>query len=105
MGFRSHPCWWLYLAMLRQRGTAVAALEDAGLLAEVVRNTSTFFRTGWGNYETVTRGHLRITPAPGRISALKADYTAMEPMFFDTPPKFETLLEELATLETELNAV
>lgn len=93
------------LAMLRQRGTAVAALGDAVLLAEVVRNTSTFFRTGWGNYETATRGHLRITPAPERIAALKRDYTAMEPMFFDTPPKFETLLEELTKLETELNAV
>ena len=93
------------LVMLRQRGTAVAALGDAVLLAEVVRNSSTFFRTSWGNYETATRGHLRITPAPERIAALKTDYTAMEPMFFDTPPKFEILLGELTKLETELNAV
>lgn len=93
------------LAMLRQRGTAVAALGDAGLLAEVVRNSSTFFAVNWGHYATAARGHLRITPALGRIAALRADYRAMEPMFFDTPPKFEILLEELTELEMELDAV
>ena len=47
---------------------------------------------------------LRVSEGE-RIDALRADYAAMEIMFFGARPEFEVLLDELLRLEQVINDV
>ncbi len=91
--------------MLKQRGVASRALRDASLLDDVIKNKKTYFSSKWASYETARLGSLRLLPRTHWIEAIKADYTSMEPMFFQpSPPSFDSVMNEIALLEKELNA-
>lgn len=79
------------------------AIQNEGLLDRVARHKSRFFRSSWANYETAKRGTFKLLPKPEAIENLKADYKAMEQMFFKTPPPFEEILETLRQAESALN--
>ena len=44
-------------------------------------------------------------PPESRIPALRQDYRQMAVMIFGEPPPFEQIIEKLAALEKELNAL
>jgi len=83
--------------------TGKRALEDLGLLERVVRNKQTYFRSSWANYKTAKPGTLRLVPQEFRLPELKSDYERMQEIFLETPPHFDTLLEELTKLEQTIN--
>jgi hypothetical protein len=91
------------LCCMAAHETGKRALKDLCLLARVVRHKQTFFRSSWTNYKTAKPGTLRLIPKESRLPELKSDYERMQEMFLETPPHFDTLLEQLAELEQRIN--
>lgn len=79
------------------------ALSDLALLKQVVDHKQMFYRSAWARYDLAVPGSLRLVPAVGRVGDLRADYAAMEIMFFESRPDFEELLGELRELERSIN--
>lgn len=93
------------VAMLSQGPVKADALGDLDLLARVVRHKQTFYPAAWARYDLAVPGSLRLVPAVQRMASLRQDYRAMEAMIFGEAPKFESLIELLAKLEREVNAL
>jgi len=48
---------------------------------------------------------LKLLPAtPSHVKNLARDYQQMQVMLFGTPPEFRDILDELKSLEAEINA-
>lgn len=93
------------LAMLLESDDGKAAAADLDLLATVAKHKSTFFRSGWANYDTARPGTLRLMPNEVRIKDLRADYRAMAPMMFDErPPAFDDILAKIDALQETINS-
>jgi hypothetical protein len=94
------------LAMLASTDRGKEATKDTELLRQVADHKSIFFRSGWASYETARAGTLRLSPHPGRIADLRADYRKMAPMMFDDPaPSFDDVMKRIAELEKTINGV
>ena len=76
--------------------------EDKLLIA-VVDHKMTFYRSGWANYKTAVRGSLILLPQENRVLELSRDLDSMREMFFDEPPKPETVFESLRNWEKHFN--
>jgi predicted nucleotidyltransferase component of viral defense system len=79
------------------------ALENLSLLERVAQHKKLFFRAAWAKYEEARIGTLRLTPKDAHLSGLKTDYSKMQPMFFEDPPVFEKIIEQIAEFEKEIN--
>jgi hypothetical protein len=79
------------------------ALADISLLERVVRFKQTFFYSSWANYESAKPGTLHLAPPKSRLKNVKADYEAMQPMFYQAPPTFDELIKTLAEIEKNIN--
>lgn len=79
---------------------AVARLD---LLERVRLHKSRFFASNWAHYETAVPGSLRLAPPDARLTELRRDYAAMEPMFLSPPPPFDELLATLHAAEKAIN--
>jgi hypothetical protein len=76
-------------------------LVDRSLLEAVVAHKSVFFKETKARYDLAARFHLSSTPHPELEARLRADYVAMESMFFEDTevPDFEVLLETLGEID------
>jgi len=83
--------------------TCERALADLNLLERVVGYKQRYFRSGWANFETAKQGGFRLVPPDHRLQELKSDYRLMQEMFFEEPPDFEVLLEQLRAIEEKIN--
>lgn len=83
-------------------GKAMAARFD--LLDRVRAHKSKFFGSSWARYDTAVPGTLRLVPLDSRLSELRRDYAAMEPMFLAPPASFEDMIEALREAEGMINA-
>jgi hypothetical protein len=91
--------------MLLDTDEGRAAATDFGLLEQVARHKSVFFRSGWASYETARPGTLQLLPADARVKDLRADYRNMAPMMFDdTPLPFDDVLARIRKLQDDVNA-
>lgn len=93
------------LAQLARSETKLQALSDLALLEAVALHKSVFFRAAWASYETAWPPTLRLTPAPDLEAPLRSDYAHMAEMLFDTPEPFDGIVETIAALEAEFNAI
>jgi hypothetical protein len=93
------------VAMLAQGPVKAEALADVKLLAQVVMHKESFYPSAWARYDLARPGTLRVVPAESRVSALRQDYCDMAAMIFGEPPRFGSIMEILAALEQEINAV
>ncbi len=93
------------VAMLGGNEIKQRAIAQPDLLARVVTHKDWLFHSAWANYGEATPGTLRLAPRADLEKALRADYTAMQEMFFVQPPTFDEVLEELRRLEDEINAI
>lgn len=91
------------VVMLWREGVHVPAIQEPLLLESVVKNKIIYFPSVWASYETAKLGTLRLVPASEWVGILKADYKSMEPMFFEPPPSFDAIINELTQLEAKLN--
>ena len=63
-----------------------------------------FYRSGWARYAEAASGNLHLVPHEVLDKLTRRDYDRMEEMFFNTPPNFDDILTELASLEEKVNA-
>jgi len=96
-----------YYDLVSMIGSAVykKAMENISLLKNVAEHKALFFRAGWAHYEEAKPGSLRLVPREDQIGQLKADYRQMQPMFFEDPPSFEHIVNELRNIEKEINLI
>jgi len=93
------------LAQLARSDTRPQALSNLALLEAVALHKSVFFRAARANYETARPPTLRLAPAPALEAALRSDYAQMAEMLFDAPEPFDAIVETIAALEAEINAI
>lgn len=72
------------------------------LFAGVKAHRHAYFDYGWINYYQLQPRDLQLVPQPERLPDWKADYQAMRSMFFQEPPSFEELVEQLRIIEAAL---
>jgi hypothetical protein len=82
-----------------------AAIAQFGLLEEVVEFTQRFYPSAWARYDLAVPGTFKLLPPEGHFTALERDYAAMQVMLFGNPPELGSILEELRSLETEINSL
>lgn len=93
------------VAMMAASPVKQQAFEDLELLAAVVKHKQTFYASAWAQYPLAVPGTFKLAPAEARIQTLRRDYREMAVMIFGEPPPFEQIIEKLAVLEKELNAL
>jgi hypothetical protein len=91
------------VAMLAQGAVKEEALSDLELLQQVVAHKMTFYPSAWARYDLAQLGTLRISPQKDRLSPLRQDYRDMATMIFGEPPGFDSILETLSDLESEIH--
>jgi len=91
------------LAQLADAEESAGAVDRHDLLEAVATHKSRFFASAWASYETARPGTLRLVPAPEVLRVLEKDYRAMDALFMDEPPSFETVIERLAAIEEQVN--
>lgn len=80
-----------------------SSLAERSLLERVVAHKSLYYRDTWSQYDAALSGEMHLLPPVEARSDLQADYGRMRAMFFTAPPKFETIWDALALLETQIN--
>lgn len=91
------------LAALADHSTGPAALTRDDLRARVVEHKQVFFPSAWSKYETAVPGTFRLVPPDYRLTALAADYRAMEQMFFGPVRPWAEIVSRLRELEAAIN--
>ncbi len=79
------------------------AFSKINLLEEVVAFKQRFYRSPKARYDLAVPGTLRLLPSQELLPELSRDYEQMKEMIFDDPPTFESIIETLKTLESEIN--
>ena len=90
---------------LIETGFSKTALEQEGLLIEVVGFKQKFYPSGWANYDSATLAGLVLQPSEYHIAALKKDYEQMQDMLFGDKPSFENIISTLIELENEVHSL
>jgi hypothetical protein len=80
-----------------------ATLDNLDLLQNVVLFKNKFYPRGWANYDTAKPGTLKLVPQNHVLSAMRADYAAMQDMIFGRRPSFDEMIASLTALENEIN--
>jgi hypothetical protein len=70
-----------------------------------VKHKETFYPAAWARYDLAAPGTLKLAPAGASVGALKQDYRDMATTIFGDAPRFESVMEKLAALEDEVNAL
>lgn len=103
---------WYDLDRLARAGIAEAAIRDRPLAVEVAQHKEDFWRATDAdgqpiNYGQVINGQLQLVPTAAAREALEADYRAMTDsgMLRGEIPSFPELLERIALLEQQCNAI
>jgi hypothetical protein len=91
------------VAAMAQHEEAAPALANEELRQRVVDWKSQFFAANWARYDLAKPGSFRFAPSESRMDELEKDYRAMQPMFLNEPPAFESVVRELSALEQRVN--
>jgi Nucleotidyl transferase AbiEii toxin, Type IV TA system len=91
------------LHCLMNSKTGKAALKDPVLAADCVRHARMFFDRSDYDLASARPGTFALTPVESMMQALNVDYDRTVVMIFGNPPKFETIMESIQSLEAEIN--
>ncbi len=80
------------------------ALQDRELGADCVAHARMFFNRPAFDLATAVAPTFAIRPEGKVLDDLRRDYRAMSGMIFGKAPAFEAIIEDIAVLETALNA-
>lgn len=58
------------------KGVAAEAVRDEGLFERVAAHRQMFFRYGWMDYATLSKGRMRLLPLPEQEAGWRQDYAA-----------------------------
>ena len=92
------------VAMMTDSDIGNEAIFDIELQESVRKHAERLFPARWRGYDTACAGTFSLVPRGDLLRALKIDYNAMKGMIFGEVPRFETILETIARLETRINA-
>ena len=81
-----------------------SALQDLGLLRDVVAFKKKFYPTGKANYDKAEPGSFQLIPPEAKLKALEKDYETMKSMIFGDIPDFNEIVSYLASLEKLINS-
>jgi hypothetical protein len=81
------------------------ALDNISLLKTVADHKALFFKASWAHYEESNPPGLRLLPREDQMKALKNDYRQMQQMFFEEPPAFDRIMENIRVMEQEINRI
>jgi len=82
------------------------ALLDTQLRDDVIAFKQQHYPRAWARYDLAELGSIKLVPESHVLTATKADYSSMQEMFFgDDIPTFESILEALISLETEISLI
>lgn len=90
---------------LVETGLYKAAMDEPGLLAEVVAFKQKFYPSGWANYDSATFPGLVLQPSEHHLTSLRSDYEQTQEMLFGDKPGFEDILTALVDLESEVHSL
>lgn len=90
---------------MARSATRQKALSNPGLLKSVVDFVSRFYPQSWARYELARPGSLKLIPSPEVARAHSEDYELMKDMIYGERPSFEEILEELKSLESDINSM
>jgi hypothetical protein len=83
-----------------------SALLATSLLDEVVEFKQRFYPSKWARYDRAKPGSFQLIPSSETyLKSLRTDYEQMQVMLFGTRPSLDEILEELKTLEKQINSV
>jgi hypothetical protein len=91
------------VAAMATRPEIAPALANDELRQHVANWKSRFFPSTWARYDLAKPGTFHLAPAESRMDELDKDYLAMQPMFLNEPPPFETVVKALSDLESTIN--
>lgn len=96
-----------YYDVYRMYNSPVYAVAkgNLALLQDVVDFTRKFYPRSWAHFELCKPGTMLLRPSEHALSVMKADYQAMRQMIYGTYPTFETLMETIAAIESDLNSL
>ena len=96
-----------YYDLYRMMQTEVKdnSLEDNELLARVVDFKDKFYRCPWARYDLAKRGTMQLMPPEYSLDKLRDDYEHMQNMLFGSKPSFDEIMDGIAKLEKEINAI
>jgi len=81
------------------------AFKDLSLLDEVIAFKRRFYRCPWAKYEEAVPGSIHLLPPAYHMQELEKDYQGMQSMLFGDIPSFTEIMEGIALLEMEINAL
>lgn len=81
------------------------AMENIGLLEEVVNFKEKFYYSSWSRYDLAVPGTIKLLPDKTRIKTLNDDYRNMEQMIFGDFVEFDKVMDSIAVFEDTLNKV
>lgn len=92
------------LVQLARAPEGQRAISDVGLRDRVVAHKSLFFASASARYDLFQPPTIRLLPEDAEaLVRLKSDHNDMRDMFFGEQPDFDELVQELASLEQQLN--
>jgi hypothetical protein len=93
------------VAVMGQTPIVNEALEDLDLLRKVTVHKNMFYHCGWARYDSALPCKFRLVPPQERIAEIRRDYRNMAAMFFNDPPIFDDILQQLSVLERRINRI
>ena len=103
-GRASRP--WYDLAVLSRHDIGTRALTDLGLLKDVIRIKSMYFRIGHVDYGHCVTGQAKFLPDAEGRAALREDYEAMiSAGMIEAPMSFDEVEAAVLELQEQLNAL
>lgn len=96
---------WYDVAMLSKHDIGIQALSNIPLLNEVVKIKKIFYDSSYAKYDDCINGKLCLVPETSRRKLLKDDFDKMlsEKMFYGEQPLFDGIMEQMSTLEKQIN--
>ncbi len=91
------------LYRMAQNSVKDVTFSHIDLLKTVVDFKMKFYPRAWAKYQESAHGTLKLIPPEYRFPALLSDYEAMKDMLYGDVPSFDTIIEAVQQLETEIN--
>ena len=82
-----------------------SAFNRKELLEQDIRFKMKFYYTKNASYETSHIGTIRLVPDADAIKDLSVDFDHMKDMIYGEKPSFEEIIDSIAKLEDEINAL
>lgn len=91
------------VAEIFQSDLGQSAARDFAMLDSVREFKQRYYPAAWARYDLATPGSLTLIPHDTKLRALASDYQDMRMMFLREPPTFETVLDRLRALQSQIN--